>query len=213
MAITSCGENRPTFFLGQGNHVVHKLVGNSWKRLTETNIYLPPGTLVFGELTTEYRGTAKANTLHIVDAHVFAFRSLRPKPLWKRFYELRTRLNYLNNKYVCFRLPKPVLEMPGVVLKLRRQWATIDSNKKVLVMDNPKGSNCKIAGILMIHENHALSAGIDLLFWNWTKDTHAVVNGQGDRLNFAYFEHHIPGGNNRERKMIYSSGRVVDTVE
>lgn len=61
------------WYLGTGGTRIFQYVNNSWSQiLSSTEIKLPAGTLIYGELTVEYHGEFKSQTfvtvLHIIDA-------------------------------------------------------------------------------------------------------------------------------------------------
>ncbi|KAK0163021.1 hypothetical protein PV327_006737 [Microctonus hyperodae] len=81
-------ECQPTLYYGMGRTRVHRLVKGTWHAVT--GIELPPDTLVYAEMITEYRSEGKkqmkTHTLYIVDAWLLGAQDISQKFLPDRQY-------------------------------------------------------------------------------------------------------------------------------
>ena len=81
-------KNNATFYMGMGRSNVYRYIKNSWVRVDEIDIELPPNTLVYAEvvyeMTKEFIHQRKVPVLHIIDAFYLGGEDISKKYLRSR---------------------------------------------------------------------------------------------------------------------------------
>lgn len=141
MPCSANDESEPTFYLADKSSVYKYTRDKSWRKI-DFNIELPCDTLVYAEMTTEYKkegmGQMKTSVMHIFDAFSLGTENISSKVFPARHKCIKIFCEALWKPDVCFQKDTPA----PIRVRVKELIAVSDINTKLeLVPKLMKGAN------------------------------------------------------------------------